>query len=143
MTAISFFVPGIPAPQGSKTPWGTEANPRTKPWRAEVVAHAIEAFGDVDPMKGPIHLEVIFVFPRPQSHYRTGKRADELRDDPAIWHSKRPDADKLLRAIGDSLTIAGVWRDDSQVAETFVRKRYVDEREIPGCKIDAYEMEPM
>jgi hypothetical protein len=35
---IRLTVIGIPAPQGSKTPWGSEANPRTRPWRATVAA---------------------------------------------------------------------------------------------------------
>lgn len=116
---ISFTVPGVPAPQGSKTRWGTEDNPRTKPWRAAV---AIAAEGQ--PMlDGPLRLEVAFVFPRPKNHYGTGRNAGVLKRDVALFHNTKPDLDKLLRAIGDALT-GLVWRDDSQVAFVQARKIY-------------------
>jgi Holliday junction resolvase RusA-like endonuclease len=42
------------------------------------------------------------------------------------WHIVRPDADKLIRAVLDALT-GKVWRDDCQVAELLIRKRYADD----------------
>ncbi len=123
MSRVQFIVAGIPAPQGSKTPYGTEANPRTKPWRAAVAAEAALAMGDKEPLAGPISLTVGFWFPRPKSHYRTGKRDAELRDTAPLWHSGRPDTDKLLRAIGDALT-GIVVRDDSQLARINAFKAY-------------------
>jgi Holliday junction resolvase RusA-like endonuclease len=37
----------------------------------------------------------------------------------------KPDADKLLRAIGDALT-GVVWVDDSQVCDAYVSKQWDD-----------------
>lgn len=125
MSAVSFTVHGIPAPQGSKTPWGSEANPNTRPWRAAVAASAAEAMTGRAILAGPVYAKALFVFPRPKAHYRTGKHAHELRPDAPRWHEKTPDADKLQRAIGDALT-GIVLRDDAQIARWVVAKEYGD-----------------
>lgn len=117
---------GIPAPQGSKTPWGSEANPNTKPWRANVAAeaalHRDQITGD-SLAAGPLKIIVAFYFPRPKSHYRTGKHAGELKDTAPTYCATKPDLDKLQRAIGDALT--GVLiRDDSQIVKWDATKLY-------------------
>ena len=115
---ISFTVAGVPAPQGSKTRtrWGMrEDNPNTKPWRGAVASDATDAMAGQPPLTGPLVLTAVFYFPRPKSHYRTGKHAGQLRSDAPSWHSIKPDGDKLVRAIGDALT-GIVARDDSQFA---------------------------
>jgi len=43
-----------------------------------------------------------------------------------IITTQKPDADKLARAIGDALTIAGVIRDDSYIIEWNIRKSFDD-----------------
>lgn len=120
---IEFTVHGIPAPQGSKTAWGTEANPNTRPWRAAVASLAADVTAGRPLLEGALTLEVIFTFPRPKSHYRTGKNAGVLKDDAPVFHATKPDTDKLLRAIGDSLT-GIVCRDDSQFAQVRAVKIY-------------------
>lgn len=120
---IELTVHGIPAPQGSKTPWGTEANPNTRPWRAAVAAEAAQAMNDRPLLAGPLALEVFFVFPRPKSHYRSGRHAHDLKPTAPVYHSSKPDTDKLLRAIGDSLT-GTVVRDDAQLAHVRATKVY-------------------
>ena len=114
MASVSFTVHGVPAPQGSKAPWGGESNPRTRPWRAAVTAEAAAAMGERVFIDGPIHLSCTFYFPRPKSHYRTGKNAGRLKDTAPHYHANKPDLDKLIRAIGDSLS-GVVFRDDSEV----------------------------
>lgn len=105
---ISFFVPGVPAPQGSKTAgvkngkarmW--ESNPATKPWRRIVTWHAVKYRG-IFPKDTPIELTCRFYFERP----KTVKRKH---------YTVKPDLDKLTRSIGDSLTEAGVYADDNQI----------------------------
>ena len=130
MSSLEFTVIGIPAPQGSKSPWGTEANPNTRPWRATVAANAAQAAveasnGDFGPvgLQGAVFLHVSFYFPRPKGHYRTGKRAGELKDNAPEHYAKKPDLDKLLRAIGDALT-GTVLRDDAQIVYLAASKRY-------------------
>lgn len=122
---INFFVPGIPAPQGSKTPWGTEANPRTRPWREAVKYAAIEAMRDAGQsvFTGPVAISLHFQFPRPKSHYNSKGQLKPVGIAQAYKGSK-PDIDKLCRAVNDALTDAGVWRDDSLVCFAVLRKDY-------------------
>lgn len=122
---IEFTVHGIPAPQGSKTAWGTEANPNTRPWRAAVTAEAAQTMTGIPLLEGALELAVLFVFPRPKSHFGTGKNAAVLKDGAPIFHRSKPDADKLLRAIGDALT-GVLCRDDSQFAQVRATKMYGD-----------------
>lgn len=119
MTA--FTVHGIPAPQGSKSPWGSESNPNTRPWRATVAAAAAEQGNPV--ISGPVELVVRFYFPRPKGHYRTGANAHEVKPNAPQYKASKPDLDKLLRAIGDSLT-GTVVRDDAQIVRTEAVKLY-------------------
>jgi Holliday junction resolvase RusA-like endonuclease len=120
---VEFIVHGIPAPQGSKTKWGTEDNPNTRPWRAAVAAQAAETMGETPLLEGALVLEVYFHFPRPKSHYRTGKNAHLLKDAAPMFHAAKPDVDKLVRAIGDALT-GIVVRDDAQFSGVVATKRY-------------------
>jgi crossover junction endodeoxyribonuclease RusA len=125
---VSITVPGTPAPQGSKvkTRWGVrEDNPNTRPWRTEVAHEADIAMQQTGAkiISGPARLEVTFYFARPKGHYGTGKNADVLKASAPEHHTSKPDVDKLIRAIGDSLS-GRVIRDDSYFAEIVARKRY-------------------
>jgi crossover junction endodeoxyribonuclease RusA len=64
---------------------------------------------------GPVAVHVKFVMPRPKHHYRTGRNAHLLRDSAPEYPTGKPDLDKLCRALLDSLTAAGVVKDDAQV----------------------------
>lgn len=126
MTEVTFEVAGVPAPQGSKvrTKWGVrEDNPATRPWRSAVAWEATAAMQGREPLTGPLALEVVFFFPRPKTHFYTGKRAEVQRETAPVFHTSKPDVDKLLRAIGDSLT-GIVARDDALIAEIVARKLY-------------------
>lgn len=119
---LTFTVPGVPVPQGSKMPWGAEANPHVKSWRESVAAAAAEVMAN-GPVDGPVNVIVDFFFPRPKGHFGSGRNAERLKDSAPIWHSAKPDLDKLQRALGDAMT-GVVVRDDSQVASWHVRKLY-------------------
>jgi Holliday junction resolvase RusA-like endonuclease len=127
---VNFFVPGIPAPQGSKRAFHhastgkimmLESSKRVKPWRLDVAAMAHEAMGDRPLLEGPIALTVTFSFVRPKSHL-TSK--GDLRKGAPLEHVSRPDVSKLARALEDALT-GIVFRDDSQVCELSACKEYV------------------
>jgi Holliday junction resolvase RusA-like endonuclease len=122
-TVIAFRVPGVPAPQGSKNPFGGESNPRTRPWRAAVSAEAALAMEGLEMILEPVHVTALFYFPRPKAHYRTGKNAHLMRDDAPAYKAGHPDLDKLQRAIGDSLT-GIVVRDDKQIVAWNTVKLY-------------------
>src|SRR5262245_2011545 len=59
---ILLSVPGIPVPQGSKNPWGAEANPNTRPWRAAVAAVGTEAMRGRELLSGPVEISAFFCF---------------------------------------------------------------------------------
>lgn len=120
------FVPGDAAPQGSKRHVGggrmVESSKAVGPWR-ERVALAAHAHG-FEVLAGPVRVDLEFVRPRPVS---TPKR----RTPPAI---KKPDLDKLNRAILDALT--GIaFGDDAQVTEQHLTKRLAEIGETPGVWI--------
>ena len=130
MTAIhttSFFVPGIPQPQGSIRSFMHKGrlvtisdNPKVKGWRNEIGKIARLHIHDMPNPDEPIHLMVVFRLPKP----KTAKRPH-----PTV----RPDLDKLVRAVGDALT--GIaWGDDSQVTCITALKTYDYEVE-PGVRI--------
>lgn len=129
---IELIVHGIPAPQGSKTRtrWGMrEDNPNTKPWRAAVAAEAASVVNGQEPLTGPLELAALFYFPRPKSHYRTGKHADELKPNAPDYCATKPDADKLIRAAADAMS-GIVYRDDSQLVRISARKLYGQPRAV-------------
>jgi Holliday junction resolvase RusA-like endonuclease len=148
---LEFFVPGHPAPGGSKRGFFikklnrvaiTDAGgARTKNWRASVVqaaAAAMEAKGLSTIVEGPLATEIIFYMPRPKSHFRTGKNAGQLRIDAPLFHTPKPDYIKLTRSTEDALTDAGVWRDDSLVSRGWAEKRYGPR---PGAMIRVLRIE--
>jgi len=123
---IELTIIGTPAPQGSKvrTRWGVrEDNPNTKPWRATVAAEAALAHAGRALLDVPVEVDAFFVFPRPKSHYRTGRNAHLLKDTAPAWCATKPDADKLARAVGDALS-GVLLRDDNLIVEWRIRKVY-------------------
>ena len=92
-------------------------------YRGVIRDKAIEAMGGEAPTTGPVDVTVGFHFPRPKSHYGTGKNAGHVKDSAPDHHITRPDIDKLLRALLDGMT-GVVFKDDSQVAEIVARKYY-------------------
>lgn len=103
---------------------------RLKPWRLEMKQAIAEALNGSGPMASGAALVVEFRFPRPSGHF--GKRG--LRPSAPARMFRRPDLDKLLRAVLDASTEAGVFRDDAQVDEIRARKRYCVDGEQPGVE---------
>lgn len=133
---LSFFVPGKPAPQGSKRYLGVkggkgitvESSKAVAPWRADIRDGAEKAMAAGQAGYGAgdaVVVQLLFVMPRPVS---TPKR----RTPAAV---KRPDLDKLARAVLDALSSAGVWIDDSQVVELAASKRIAEIDQVSGCMI--------
>ena len=127
---VEFRVNGFPAPQGSKRHVGkgilVESSPRLKDWRTSVAVACFDAYTD-KPIEGPVGVCLEFVFPRPRSHYRTGKNAHLLRDGAPKYPTTRSvgDIDKLARGTIDPLCIGcggSLLRDDSQVAWLYAAK---------------------
>lgn len=82
-----------------------------KDWRA--VAVQIMHDPGRTPFTVPVGVEAVFRFARPKSHYRAN---GDLKESAPYWHPSSPDLDKLARALGDALTVAGVVADDRLIA---------------------------
>lgn len=99
----------------------TNAEPLTL-WR-DAVAQAAHAAGFTSPTTGPFGVSIDIGVRRPQGHYTSkGEVSARFTDS---WPDRRPDIDKLARAVLDALT-GSVWRDDGQVVILDVAKRYAD-----------------
>jgi Holliday junction resolvase RusA-like endonuclease len=135
---IRLWIPGIPAPGGSKKVFVNrhtgrvavmDAGKNNKPWRSLVAT--IGADNISTPIAGPLAVTFHFVMPRPRSHYGTGRNAGTLKRSAPDWHISPPDATKLVRAAEDALT--GIaWNDDRQIVHQTATKRY---GESPGLEI--------
>ena len=145
---LRIYIPGLPAPQGSKRAIPNrstgrvslvESSARVKPWREDVRAAALDAYSG-PALTGPLYVEITFWIPRPRGHYGTGRNADTLRPSAPEYPAGKPDVDKLARAILDALTSAGTWRDDSQVVSLSAAKVYATRDHRPGCRIDIEEV---
>jgi Holliday junction resolvase RusA-like endonuclease len=141
VSAAEIRVNGIPAPQGSKKAIKrkdggvsmVESSKAVGPWREAVRAETQRVM--IAAMTGPVEVQIWFWLPRPTGHYRTGRNAHLFRDGAPKRPSGRPDADKLGRAILDGLTDGGAWKDDAQVTDLIIRKRYAAPGTMPGCTI--------
>lgn len=124
---ISFTVKGIPIPQGSMSAFVlktcnacgggrraivTSANAKLKKWRSTVRTEALAAMGFEHPAgkNVPIRIQAVFFLPRAKSN----KAFDAV---------KKPDLDKLVRALLDGMSEV-VFEDDSQVTELHCFKTY-------------------
>ncbi len=74
-------------------------------------------------------LEVVAVFPRPKRLLR--KKDPETR----VWHGSKPDIDNVVKSVADSLVMAGVIRDDTQVVEIHATKVYASKIEGPCVEV--------
>ena len=126
------LVLGTPVPQGSKfLARGRMIDVKSSAldrWR-RMIAKAITDQGwQHDPiLSGPVSVHLTFYLPRPRYHYGTGRNANRLKGSAPALVDKRPDVDKLSRAVLDAITQSGAWRDDSQVAHLSAAKRYAEQ----------------
>lgn len=158
MTEIRFFVPGLPAPGGSKSAFVPtnrktgepyrgkggriivnvvdSGGERTKNWRQNVVAAAFDAMkaADLAPLTGPIELELLFQMPRPKSHFRSD--GFSLKPGAPQWHVIRPDCLKLARSTEDALSRI-CYADDSQIVRENIEKAFSSQS---GCWIIIKEL---
>jgi Holliday junction resolvase RusA-like endonuclease len=138
---VTIRVLGRPAPQGSKRAFVIRGGPRkgqaaviesshdrVKSWRQAVLdeARAVAGRCGMRALDGPLIVSMIFYLPRPKGHYRTGKNAHLLRDSAPAYPAGKPDTGKLARSTEDALTDAVIWRDDAQIVDSNLAKRYAD-----------------
>lgn len=85
----------------------------------------VQKYAPQTPFAVPLHLELQFYFTRPKSHYKTGNNAHLLKDNPAVYHTSRPDVDNLSKFVMDALNKI-YWKDDSYIVSCSVQKLYSD-----------------
>ena len=138
---VQFFVDGLPVaqPRVKATRRGNFAGvytPKTADgWKYAVKQAVLKHFMRAE--EGAFSISCLFVFPRPNGHYGSGRKADMLKPSAPRYHTQKPDRDNLEKAVMDAITATGVvWRDDSQSDVGCVRKKWVDsENPRPGCLI--------
>jgi Holliday junction resolvase RusA-like endonuclease len=116
MAEVSLSVVGDPASQGSHAIMQgriVQVNSKKhKAWRNAITQTALATLpADWEPIDEPCELIVNFYMPKP---------ASVKRSLPTV----SPDLDKLIRAVGDSLTDSGVVVDDSRIVRISARKLY-------------------
>ena len=108
-------------------------DPRTaSEWRETV---AITVGSAVDkPLEGPVGLALAFFFPRPKSHYGTGKNSAMLKGSAPTVHAQKPDIDNVIKSTLDAMN--GVaYQDDKQVIQVRAEKRWALRPEQSGAAI--------
>lgn len=152
---FNFFVPGIPVPQGSKNatvvprkgkngkcnPAGGKSSFRAvmyeqekglAKWRGNVKRFAAMQLPKNWNSSGCFANWSVFFFPRPGYHYsKDGTLKPEYSQ--ILYKKTKPDGDKCLRAINDSIT-GVVFGDDAQVVPGFGMTAYADPG-LPGALI--------
>lgn len=126
------FVPGKPAPQGSKNVYPNKRGGFTLVessagklyvWRDTIVLMAQQAakrqHWGLPATTTPLHTTLVFRLPRPRW---------STLDKP----TGRPDIDKLTRAVHDALTTARIWADDAQVTSSRQCKTWAWKDQLPG-----------
>jgi Holliday junction resolvase RusA-like endonuclease len=83
-------------------------------WRANVRDEVRKAMDGRAPLEGPVVLAITFTRPKPVS---APKRKP-------TWPHRKPDWDKLARAVSDGLKDGGAYKDDAQVVRAMVIKDY-------------------
>jgi len=122
-TELLIEVHGEPASQGSHSVINGRIvqvnSSKHKKWRNAVVFAALDVLPpDWVPINEPVELSIVFYLPRPKT----------VQD--REWPSVMPDLDKLIRAVADSLTTAGVYSDDARIVVIHAQKRYADARGV-------------
>ena len=138
------FVEGVPIPQGSARAFVvkgraivTSDNPKLKGWREWLRVNLRSEWASQDTLRTPCSVHLTFVLPRPKSHLSTkGVKASA-----PTQMTGKPDLDKLVRAVLDAVTDAGIWQDDAQVVALSAAKAWGNPQEKTGVSVTVWEAE--
>ena len=109
-----YTIDGTAIPQGSKAisraGFMYESNKNLKAWRKHVTETLTQQHKGKQ-LLGALAVRITVKFARPKTVTRKNVTV-------------KPDVDKLARAILDSGTDAGIWKDDSQIIDLRITKDY-------------------
>ena len=74
---------------------------------------------------GPCSLSIEAIFPRPKSHFGTGRNAGTLKASAPHYHTVKPDCDNITKIYADCMN-GLVFRDDRQIVKAVCVKHYGD-----------------
>jgi Holliday junction resolvase RusA-like endonuclease len=144
---FSVFVPGNPAAQSGSIPINRETKAGRKftvvlskgskgftGWRKVMNDRFIleaRQRGLNAPLDGPLSTSIVFYMPRLSDAVMKGR----------TWPHTSLDADKLERAVNDSLQTAKVITNDSRICKTHRLKRYATTTETPGVLVRIWQLD--
>jgi Holliday junction resolvase RusA-like endonuclease len=92
---------------------------KTRSYEAQLKFAAVEVMAGRAPIEGPLRVTLVAYFPIAPSWPKKKQAAAQLGD---IFPTSKPDGDNILK-LCDALNQV-VWRDDSQIVDALVLKRY-------------------
>lgn len=120
MNDILLTIPGRPnawqrARSNGKVRFDSPEQARNKATIEQIGAAAMDGR---PPLEGPleVHVAAFWLYPKSMSKKRRGTYG-------AHFFTSRPDADNIMKLIGDALN-GIIWRDDAQIVTVQVSKRY-------------------
>lgn len=111
--------------------WVSESAKRYLSYKNQIQWEVKKQLRTNEIITGPIEVDMIFYMPIPQSWSKKKKR-----EAAGTFHTKKPDADNLVKGVFDSLNKL-VWKDDNQVCKISAKKIYAEE---PGISLDIKEI---
>lgn len=134
------FIPGIPIvkqrPRFSKN--GHAYDPNAPQKEASLQKAKITGAEQIFLCALEVHFR--FAFPRPKSHYGTGKNANILKASAPIYCTNEKDIDNLEKFYADAFNCI-LWRDDAQIVKTQALKRWTGVDEVPHVLITVMTLE--
>lgn len=86
-----------------------------------------------EPLEGPLAVGYKFYLPRP----KTGKNSKPPKEEPEYaWAYAGTDVGNIEKGVTDSLTKAGAWKNDCQIAKVTAEKFYAEEGLFPRIEVE-------
>lgn len=137
---VQFLVPGEPVGKGRPRIGRVGGHARmftpekTANYEGLIALAGTEAMAGRTLLEGAVMVEMRIVLAIPQSMSKK-RKAQAIAGE--LFPTKKPDMDNVIKAIYDGLN-GVVWKDDVQVVDAFVRKRY---GEVPGVHVRIVPLE--
>ena len=134
MPTIHFHIPGQPVGKGRPRIGRVAGHARmftpekTVSYESTVALFAAQAMAGRPLLTGPVNLQMRVDFAIPTSWSQKKQRQAEAG---MVFPTVKPDADNVAKAICDAIN-GVVWKDDVQVVDLTVRKRY---SMVPGVAV--------
>jgi Holliday junction resolvase RusA-like endonuclease len=143
MSHVIFFAQGEPKPQprprafarnmgGGKFSARVYEAGTAEGWKS-MVAMAAKPHLPKEPFTDPLSVQVDFYLPRPKAHMSSNGLF--VKASSPSHPMNKMDCDNLAKAVLDTLTQIGMWKDDGQIVSLCVSKNYATERSGASVEI--------